>query len=85
MRSFSVKHTKSTSEDAMNFAPCFCSASNYANSIFFSGIALAMSILFCLYALSLINIISIIITLPIIINVLLLLKSCGSAKTVLCF
>ena len=83
MKSFSFSNVKSSSKDAMNFAPCFCSASNYVNFIISVDIALAMSILFCIYALSLINIISIIITLPIII-LALMLKFAGSAKSLLC-
>ncbi len=82
MRSFSFSNVKSSSKDAMSFAPCFCSASNSVNCIISLGIALAMSILFCFYVLSLINIISII-TLPIIILVVFL-KNAGSAKSLLC-
>ncbi len=43
---FSVKsQTNSTSKDAMTVAPCSCTAENRTNSEYFSGIALAMSVL----------------------------------------
>ncbi len=52
--------SNSTSRDAMTVAPCSCTAKNETDIEFFSGIALAMSVLLCL-VLSLINAISIII------------------------
>lgn len=64
MKSFSFKNSNSSSKDAMTFAPCFCSASDFANVISLVDIALAVSILFCIYfafsALGIIIILSII-------------------------
>ena len=51
--------SNSTSRDAMTVAPCSCTAKNETDVEYFSGIALAMSVLLCL-VLSLIDALSII-------------------------
>lgn len=50
--------SNSTSKDAMTVAPCSCTAENETDVDFFSGIALAMSVLLCI-VLSLIGTINI--------------------------
>ncbi len=66
----SKSQSNSSSRDAMTVAPCSCTAGNETNIEYFSGIAIAMSVLLCL-VLSLINAISIIIGI-IILNILLI-------------
>ena len=56
--------SNNSSKDANTFAPSTCPAKNEVNSVFFTDIALAVSVLLCLF-IGIINIISLICVLSI--------------------
>ena len=76
---FGHNDSKTSSKDAMTVAPCFRVAGKSVDCAFFADIVLAVSVFLCLiYAISLIDIIAIIILLNIII---IASRLCGKKRT----